>query len=60
MVADSLLLPGAVVEPGAVVRRSIVAGTVGRDADVVDSVIGSGYTVARGSSVSAERLPAPD
>jgi mannose-1-phosphate guanylyltransferase len=59
VVADSLLLPGAVIAAGANVRRSIVAGAVGSDADVVDSVIGSGFVVAAGSSVSGERLPTP-
>jgi mannose-1-phosphate guanylyltransferase len=59
VVVDSLLLPGAAVEADAVVRRSIVAGTVGRGADVVDSVIGSGFVVPAGTSVAGERLPSP-
>jgi mannose-1-phosphate guanylyltransferase len=59
-VADSLLLPGAVVEHGAVVWRSVVVGTVGAGAHVTDSVIGRDYVVADGSTVTGERLPTPD
>ena len=59
VVHESLLLPGAVVQRGARLERSIVAGVVGPGAVVVDSVIGAGYHVPAGSDVLAERLPAP-
>jgi mannose-1-phosphate guanylyltransferase len=58
-VIDSVLLPGAVIETGASVRASIVAGTIGTAADVVDAVIGLGYRVPARAVVVGERLPRP-
>ena len=59
-VSDSVLLPGACVGEGAFVTRSVVAGSVGAGATVVDAVVGSGYSVSPHSSVRDERLPSPD
>ena len=58
-ITDSLLLPDAVVDAGAVVERSIVAGSVGTNAVVTTSVIGAGYTVAADAGVTGRRLPEP-
>jgi mannose-1-phosphate guanylyltransferase len=58
-VTESVLLPDAVVESGAVVDRSVVGGVVGTNAVVTASIVGSGYTVAAGVTVTAQRLPEP-
>jgi mannose-1-phosphate guanylyltransferase len=58
-VSDSVLLPGAVIESGAVVRSSIVAGRVEAAATVVDSVVGAGHTVGVGEQVEGSRVPNP-
>jgi mannose-1-phosphate guanylyltransferase len=58
-VNGSVLLPGARVDDGATVADSIVAGRVGRDADVRSSVIGATYTVPLRARVDSEALPRP-
>jgi mannose-1-phosphate guanylyltransferase len=58
-VRRSVLLPGSSVGEGATVTDSIVAGTVMDGASTIRTVIGAGYEVAAGTSVSDERLPAP-
>jgi mannose-1-phosphate guanylyltransferase len=60
VVTDSVLLPGAVVRSGAHVDSSIVAGLIGSDATVSNSVVGSSYSVPDGSSVVDQRLPSSD
>ena len=55
-----MLLPGAVVERGALVVDSIIAGHVGADAEVRDSVIGSAYRIPDRAVVIGERLPRPE
>ena len=59
-VVDSVLLPDAVVEAGASVTRSLVMGIVGRDADVVDSMIGSDGHVADGVRLHDGTAPETD
>jgi mannose-1-phosphate guanylyltransferase len=59
-VVESVLLPGAAVETGARVCRSVVAGTVGAGAHIVDTVVGRGYRVPARAVVTGERLPRPD
>ena len=59
-VVDSVLLPGAQIDAGAEVRGSIAAGHVGAAATVDDCVIGADYSVAAGTTVVGERLPAPE
>ncbi len=59
-VTESVLLPGAQVGLDAVVDRSVVAGTIGAGAVVVDGIIGAGYAVAPGDTVRARRLPDVD
>lgn len=51
-VADSVLLPGAIVEAGAHVRRSIVAGRVGAGAVLTDVVVGADQAVQPGRIVA--------
>lgn len=58
-VSGSVVLPDAVIDADAVVERSIVGGTVGSNAVVTDAIIGVGYTVAAGATVTARRLPDP-
>jgi len=59
-VVDSVLLPDAVVEAGASVTRSLVMGIVGRDADVVDSMVGSDGHVADGVRLHDGTVPETD
>jgi len=59
-VTRSVLLPGAVVESGAVVTDSVVMGRVGAGAAVHHSVLGANGVVAAGEQVSDERRPDPD
>lgn len=56
-VVDSVLLPGAVVAERATVLRSIVAGEVGADATVRNSVVGATGVVGAGEVLEDERLP---
>jgi mannose-1-phosphate guanylyltransferase len=58
-ITESVLLPGAIVEAGADVRDSIVAGRIGASAAVEDCVVGAGYSVGAGSVHVGQRLPAP-
>jgi len=59
-IRNSVLLPGAVVEDGAVVTDSVVMGRVGTGAQVHNSVLGADGVVAPGEHVSGERRPNPD
>ena len=59
-ITDSLLLHGARVGADAVVHCSVVAGQIGRGAIVTDCVIGLDHLVEAGTSVTGQRLPAPD
>jgi mannose-1-phosphate guanylyltransferase len=56
-VEQSLLLPGAEIAADATVRDSVVAGRVGRGAEVRGSVIGPSYEVPERAVVTDERLP---
>jgi mannose-1-phosphate guanylyltransferase len=56
-VEDSVVLPGGCIEPGAVVRRSIVAGVVGRGASLLDVVVGADGTVPADEVLSDARVP---
>jgi mannose-1-phosphate guanylyltransferase len=58
-VNGSVLLPGARINEGATIVDSIVAGRVGRDAEVRSSVIGATYAVPAGARVESEALPRP-
>lgn len=58
-VTRSVLLPGAVVENGAVVADSVIMGHVGAGAVVRDSVLGADGDVAADEHVSGERRPDP-
>jgi mannose-1-phosphate guanylyltransferase len=58
-VVDSVVLPGASVGAGAAIDRSVVMGRVGRNAVVVDAVVGADGDVADGAELVAARLPAP-
>jgi mannose-1-phosphate guanylyltransferase len=56
-VEDSVLLPGACIESDAVVRRSIIAGVVGRGASLLDVVVGADGTVPADEVLSDARVP---
>jgi ADP-glucose pyrophosphorylase len=58
-IIDSVLLPGATVGAGALVERSIVAGTVGADAVLHDSVVGHTGVVPDGTDLRSARVPEP-
>ncbi len=60
IVIDSVVLPGATVGGGVRIERSVVDGTLGRGATVLDCVIGANGVVAAGQHVHNERIPAPD
>ncbi|MDP9463098.1 MAG: NDP-sugar synthase [Actinomycetota bacterium] len=57
-IADSVLLPGAVVDERAVVTNSVVMGKIGEGANVTHSVLGLHGRVAPGEHVSDEYRPA--
>ena len=59
-IARSVLLPGAVVEDGAVVTDSVIMGRVGAGAVVHNSVLGADGVIAPGEHVSDERRPDPN
>ena len=58
-IVESVVLPGAVVGEDAVLERSVVMGTVGPRAEVVDAVVGADGTVAADGRLVAARLPEP-
>jgi len=58
-VVDSVLLPDAVVGARAQVTRSLVMGSVGDAAEVVDSMVGAAGEVASGASLHDSVVPAP-
>ena len=58
-VSDSVLLPGAVVMSEATVERSVVMGSVGAAASVVDSMIGSDGILGDGERLHDSALPSP-
>ncbi len=57
---DSVLLPGATVEAGAVVERSLVMGSVGANAVVRDAMVGADGSVAAGDTLIAATSPPTD
>jgi mannose-1-phosphate guanylyltransferase len=59
LIVDSVLLPGATVESGARIERSIVAGTVGADAVVRDCVVGHTGVVSEGADLHSAKVPEP-
>jgi len=59
VVEDSVLLPGARIAAGAAVRRSIIAGSVGERAQLIDCVVGSDGEVPPGTSLRDSRVPNP-
>jgi mannose-1-phosphate guanylyltransferase len=59
-VVDSVLLPGAVVEAGALVERSLVMGTVGVNAVVRDSMVGAEGHVGPNESLIDGTAPATE
>jgi len=56
-VTASVILPGAVIEDRATIVDSIVAGHIGAGAAVSGCVIGAGYHVAEGATVTDQALP---
>lgn len=58
-VTDSVLLPGAVVNDAATIERSLVMGSVGVAASVVDSMIGSDGILGDGERLHDSSLPLP-
>jgi mannose-1-phosphate guanylyltransferase len=58
-VTASVILPGAQIGAGAVVERSIVMGTVGRNAVVLDAVMGAGAVLLDGRELVGARMPEP-
>jgi len=58
-VTDSVLLPGAIVEAAATVARSVVMGSVGASASVVDSMIGAAGALGDGQQLHDSALPSP-
>ena len=59
-VTDSVLLPGATIEAGAVVERSLVMGSVGPNAVVRDAMVGADGSVAAGDTLIAAASPPTD
>jgi mannose-1-phosphate guanylyltransferase len=59
-VDDSVLLEGARIEAGAVVRRSVLGprSVVGAKARIHDAVLGEGATVLPGADLTGARIPA--
>ena len=56
-VSNSVLLDGAVIGNGAVVERSIVMGSVGNDARIVDCIVGPTGVVQSGEVSTGGRFP---
>jgi mannose-1-phosphate guanylyltransferase len=56
-VSNSVLLDGAVIGNGAVVERSIVMGSVGNDARIVDCIVGPNGVVQSGEFSTGGRFP---
>jgi ADP-glucose pyrophosphorylase len=52
-----VLLDGAVIGSGAVVERSIVMGSVGNDARIVDCIVGPTGVVQSGQVSTGGRFP---
>jgi mannose-1-phosphate guanylyltransferase len=59
-IVDTVLLPGASVGADSVVERSLVMGTVGDHAVLLDVVVGRSGHVDAGARVSDTTVPAPD
>jgi mannose-1-phosphate guanylyltransferase len=59
-VVDSVLLPGAEVGDGASVRRSLVMGRIGADADVCEVVVGAAGDVPPGARLVGVDVPSGD
>lgn len=57
-ISESVLLPGARVATGAVVERSLVMGTIGHDARVIDSIVGADGSVGAGETLDGASVPA--
>ena len=58
-VTGSVVLPGGRIGPGAVVEDSIVAGSVGRDAVLVRTVVGADAKISDGEHLRDARVPEP-
>jgi mannose-1-phosphate guanylyltransferase len=59
-IQHSVLLPGAVVEQGAVIIDSLVMGRVGTNSQVTDSIIGSTGVVGQNEMCNNASVPAHD
>jgi len=59
-IEDSVLLPGAAVEAGAVVSGSLVAGRVGSGAQLHNCVIGADGVVEAGATLQDAKVPEPN
>ncbi len=58
-IVDSVLLPDATIGARASVERSLVMGSVGDDARVLDAMIGADGHVADGAALVGESVPSP-
>jgi mannose-1-phosphate guanylyltransferase len=59
VIRDSVLLAGARIDPGAMIERSIVMGTVGEGSTLIDCVVGAQGSVAPHSDLVSVRCPDP-
>lgn len=60
VITDSVLLPGASVEAGATVERSLVMGAIGANAVVRDAMVGADGHVDAGDTLIAATSPSTD
>ena len=58
-VHDSVILAGAVIREGALVRDSIVMGTVGERATIIDTVVGVAGVIPEGATLEHAFVPDP-
>ena len=59
VIVDSVVLPGARVGAAVRLERSLVAGTVGAGASLVDCVVGNDGTVDAGAALVGAKVPDP-
>jgi ADP-glucose pyrophosphorylase len=59
-ITHSVLLPGAIVEQGAVIIDSLVMGRVGANSQVTGSIIGSTGVVGQNKMCNNASVPAHD
>lgn len=59
-VVDTVVLPGAVIGERSQVESSIVMGTVGADATLIEAVIGAAGVVDDGDVIAHSSIPDPD